>query len=233
MSALRLLSATLFAALAMGASLPRQSASICGSAPEVPISGVPAIEVWSGATRMGYLSTAVFENGPPTAYGWLTYNYNDALNGVFSCGAPGTGTFVMGAANARTVPGSDSNAIGLVVNQWSTTLGPGNPNWGVLAPTFATAPGATPDSTSVGSFDGSSFEGSVWTIQSGTDSAGKAHQYLIPTWVNPDGSTVHLDVAVLPAQGAIAATGDFATFLSQNDYLGDWIQVKFAVGSSV
>ncbi|GJE92099.1 hypothetical protein PsYK624_082520 [Phanerochaete sordida] len=160
-------------------------------------------------------------------YGWITYNPNDALNHVFFCGQPGSGTVVMGAQNARTVPGTDSNAIGIVANQWSSTMGSGNANSAVFAPTYASPAGMAPNPTSVGSFDGS------FTVQSGSDSAGQAHQYLIPTWVNPDGSTAQLDIAVLPSQGAIEATGDFATFYSENNYLGNWVQVKFAAGSAV
>ena len=120
MSAIRALSALLFAAAAMASTVPlaaRQSNGICGSLPQVPISGVPAIEVWADKTMMGYLSTDIFSNGPPTqvlgsahgsgyeayrccpfsAYGWITYNYGDALNTVFFCGQPGSGTVVMGA----------------------------------------------------------------------------------------------------------------------------------------
>ncbi|GJE92103.1 hypothetical protein PsYK624_082560 [Phanerochaete sordida] len=236
MSSIRALSALLFASAAIAGTVPlaaRQSNGICGSLPQVPISGLAAIEVWADKTMLGYLSTDVFENGPPTAYGWITYNFNDALNNVFFCGQPGSGTVVMGADNARTVPGTDSNAIGLVANQWSSTMGSGNANSAVFAPTYASPAGMEPNSTSVGSFDGSFFEGSVWTVQSGSDSAGKSHQYLIPTWVNPDGSTAQLDIAVLPVQGAIEATGDFNTFYSENNYLGNWVQVKFAAAASI
>lgn len=228
----RLLTVALCAASAMAASVPslasRQSSGICGTQAEVPLSD---IEVWSDHTMLGYLSPDLFSNGPPTAYGWMTYNWHYGLQDVFACGQPGSSsTFVMGAANARPVPGTDSNAIGIVVNQWSTTLAPGNSNWGVIAPTFPGPAGAGPNPASVGSIDGSYYEGSTWTIQDGKDSAGQSHRYLVPAWVNPGASSaVPLDIAIMPFGGAIAVTGDYNAFYADHSYLGPWQKVKFAV----
>ncbi|EKM60653.1 uncharacterized protein PHACADRAFT_189778 [Phanerochaete carnosa HHB-10118-sp] len=237
MPAIRLLSTTLFAAGTLAASLPslaslQASSGICGSVGEVSLN---KIEVWSGATKLGFLAPDV-SGLLGGGYGIISPDTSDALTGVFTCGAP-TNPVTMGAANAQTVPGTNVNAIGLIApyypNGGSPDLASGGSNWLALGATYVSPSGAKPNATGITFGDSQAwFESSVWTTSGGYDGNGNYHDYILHEseshWVNSDGDLPSLLLAALPDQGGIVVTGDFNAFADSYSYVGNWVEVQLA-----
>lgn len=236
MTAICVFSALLAAAVAMAAPAleSRQYTGMGDLCDLMGLDTIPfgSLEVWdmSASTMYGYLSPAV-DNTIGGGYGVLTSDINQALWGGYLCGGPSTSlnAYVMGFLNAQVVPGTGIGAVGVIMpstpNGGSSTMNPSLMNWAALGPAYITYDNATPDPTDIGFIPGGDtfFESSAWK----TSNSG-GHHWFTPSWVNPAGDRVSLQLAALPEQGAIVATGSFSKFAQEYSYVGNWVQVQLA-----
>ncbi|GJE92102.1 hypothetical protein PsYK624_082550 [Phanerochaete sordida] len=229
----------------MAASLPslssRQSTpAICTQAGKAPYNR-GLLQVWDDAhaTLYGYLSPEPVPALVGSPYGWVTQNPANALQGVYTCGGPpqGSGGWLLGASNARTVPGASADAIGLFASapadNFSPNLSPvNNASFVTFMPAYVTAPEAIPNSGDIGAGVEGWYESAVWGTAPGPDASGTMRYWFTPGWVDKDfgQSTVWLELAACLGQGLLVGTGDFATFTSVHDYwcAQPWVKVKLA-----
>ncbi|GJE97988.1 hypothetical protein PsYK624_142100 [Phanerochaete sordida] len=220
----------------MAAGLPsleaRQSTSICGTAGEIPISN--KLQIWAGTTTFGYLSASppgIPFWGETDGYG-VTTDPSEALTGIFACAPDGLANWpprLLGASNARNVPGTTVNAIGLVDPSYASNGNPtvnarGSLNWVTFSPTPIGSTLSTPNSGLT--YDGSAavWESVAWTkLNLGTQPV------LQPIWTNPAGDSIDVPLFVSPSLGVVVAVADATAFQTEYASDGPWTEIFLAL----
>ncbi|GJE98022.1 hypothetical protein PsYK624_142440 [Phanerochaete sordida] len=237
MSLTRLLTAALLVAAAAAASVPplaaRQSPSICGSAGEILLAS--KLQLWTDTATFGYLSASpagVPFWGQTDGYG-VTTDPSEALTGIFACAPDGLANWpprLLGASNARNVPGTTVNAIGLVDPSYASNGDPtvnarDSLNWLAFSPTPVGDGLSTPIDSGL-TYDSSP---AVWESVAWTQLTLAGQPVLQPIWTNPAGDSIDVPLFVSPSKGVVVAPADGNAFQTEYASDGPWTEIFLAL----